>query len=64
MKALVRLAGLPALEAKMPITVRELMQLPHLQMSLLAGHGGIDREVTWVHTSDLQAETSEDAGAA
>jgi purine catabolism regulator len=53
MKALVRLAGLPAPEAKMSITVRELMQLPHLQMSLLAGHGGIDREVTWVHTSDL-----------
>jgi purine catabolism regulator len=37
----------------MSITVRELMQLPHLQMSLLAGHPGIDREVTWVHTSDL-----------
>jgi purine catabolism regulator len=37
----------------MSITVRELMQLPHLQMSLLAGQAGIDREVTWVHTSDL-----------
>lgn len=38
---------------QMSITVRELMQLPHLQMSLLAGQAGIDREVTWVHTSDL-----------
>jgi PucR family transcriptional regulator, purine catabolism regulatory protein len=37
----------------MSIAVRELMQLPHLQMSLLAGQAGIDREVTWVHTSDL-----------
>ena len=37
----------------MSITVRELMQLPHLQVSLLAGQGGLDREVTWVHTSDL-----------
>jgi purine catabolism regulator len=37
----------------MSITVRELMQLPHLQMSLLAGQAGIDRQVTWVHTSDL-----------
>jgi PucR family transcriptional regulator, purine catabolism regulatory protein len=37
----------------MSITVRELMQLPHLQMVLLAGQAGIDREVTWVHTSDL-----------
>jgi PucR family transcriptional regulator, purine catabolism regulatory protein len=38
---------------QMSITVRELMQLPHLQMSLLAGQAGLDREVTWVHTSDL-----------
>jgi purine catabolism regulator len=37
----------------MSITVRELMQLPHLQVSLLAGQAGLDREVTWVHTSDL-----------
>jgi purine catabolism regulator len=37
----------------MSITVRELMQLPHLQMVLLAGRAGTDREVTWVHTSDL-----------
>jgi PucR family transcriptional regulator, purine catabolism regulatory protein len=37
----------------MSITVRELMQLPHLQIVLIAGQAGIDREVTWVHTSDL-----------
>jgi PucR family transcriptional regulator, purine catabolism regulatory protein len=35
------------------ITVRELMQLPHLQISLVVGEAGIDREVSWVHTSDL-----------
>ncbi len=37
----------------MSITVRELMQLPHLQASLIAGEAGLDREVSWVHTSDL-----------
>src|SRR5262249_61465717 len=37
----------------MSITVRELMQLPHLQISLVVGEAGIDREVSWVHTSDL-----------
>jgi len=37
----------------MSITVRELMRLPHLQMSLIAGGPGLDREVSWVHTSDL-----------
>ena len=37
----------------MSITVRELMRLPHLQMSLIAGGSGADREVSWVHTSDL-----------
>jgi len=37
----------------MSITVRELMQLPHLQISLIVGEAGIDREVSWVHTSDL-----------
>lgn len=37
----------------MSITVGELMRLPHLQMSLIAGGSGADREVSWVHTSDL-----------
>jgi purine catabolism regulator len=37
----------------MSITVRELMRLPHLQMSLVAGGSGADRAVSWVHTSDL-----------
>jgi PucR family transcriptional regulator, purine catabolism regulatory protein len=37
----------------MSITVRELLQLPHLQVSLIVGEAGVDREVTWVHTSDL-----------
>lgn len=37
----------------MSITVRELLQLPHLQVSLIVGEAGIDREVSWVHTSDL-----------
>jgi purine catabolism regulator len=37
----------------MSITVRELLQLPHLQATLIGGAGGLDREITWVHTSDL-----------
>jgi purine catabolism regulator len=37
----------------MSITVRELTRLPHVQMSLIAGGSGLDREVSWVHTSDL-----------
>lgn len=37
----------------MSITVRELLQLPHLQASLIAGAEGLEREITWVHTSDL-----------
>ena len=37
----------------MAITVGELLLLPHLQMSLVAGENGLDREITWVHTSDL-----------
>jgi purine catabolism regulator len=35
----------------MAITVRELLALPHLRMTLIAGAGGLDREITWVHTS-------------
>ncbi|HUZ36581.1 MAG TPA: PucR family transcriptional regulator ligand-binding domain-containing protein [Streptosporangiaceae bacterium] len=37
----------------MSITVRELLQLPHLQVTLIAGADGLDREISWVHTSDL-----------
>ncbi len=37
----------------MSITVRDLLGLPHLQMCLTAGAAGLDREISWVHTSDL-----------
>jgi PucR family transcriptional regulator, purine catabolism regulatory protein len=37
----------------MTITVRDLIRLPHLRFTLVAGEGGLDHEVTWVHTSDL-----------
>lgn len=40
-------------EWQMSITVRELLRLPHLRMTLTAGEGGLDREISWVHTSDL-----------
>jgi Purine catabolism regulatory protein-like family/PucR C-terminal helix-turn-helix domain len=37
----------------MSITVRELLQLPHLRLSLTAGRAGLDHQVSWVHSSDL-----------
>src|SRR3984885_156560 len=37
----------------MTITVRDLVRLPHLRFTVVAGEGGLDHEVTWVHTSDL-----------
>src|SRR5580704_1487894 len=39
--------------AEMSITVRELLQLPHLRLTLTAGEAGLDRRVSWVHSSDL-----------
>jgi purine catabolism regulator len=37
----------------MSITVRELLEMPHLRLRLHSGEAGLDREVTWTHTSDL-----------
>lgn len=37
----------------MSITILELIRLPHLQITLVAGETGVDRKVTWAHTSDL-----------
>jgi PucR family transcriptional regulator, purine catabolism regulatory protein len=37
----------------MPITVRELIGVPHLRLRLFAGSGGADREITWAHASEL-----------
>ena len=37
----------------MSITVRELLQLPHLRLTLTAGQAGLGRQVSWVHSSDL-----------
>ena len=42
-------------EEPMSITVRELLRLPHLRLTLAAGQAGLDREVSWVHCSDLPA---------
>ena len=35
--------------------IGELLGLPHLRMSLLAGPSGLERHVTWAHSSDLAA---------
>ena len=37
----------------MSITVRELLQIPHLRLTLTAGQAGLDRQISWVHSSDL-----------
>lgn len=37
----------------MSITVRELLDMPHLELRLHSGKAGLDRQVTWTHTSDL-----------
>ena len=38
----------------MSITVRELAGLPHLRCVWLAGESGMDHEITWAHSSDLE----------
>jgi purine catabolism regulator len=38
----------------MAITVRELVCLPHLRLDTLGGTAGLDRVVTWAHSSDLE----------
>ncbi|GAA4400571.1 PucR family transcriptional regulator [Tsukamurella soli] len=37
----------------MGITVRELLDMPHLQLRAHSGTEGLDRQVSWTHTSDL-----------
>ncbi|HET7012580.1 MAG TPA: PucR family transcriptional regulator ligand-binding domain-containing protein [Streptosporangiaceae bacterium] len=39
----------------MTMTVRGLLQRPRLQLKLVGGAKGLDREVTWAHVSDLAA---------
>jgi len=36
------------------ITVRELLETPHLGLYLVAGQGGLDRAVTWAHVCELE----------
>lgn len=38
----------------MGITVGELLATSHLGLSLVAGEGGLGREVTWAHVSELE----------
>lgn len=37
----------------MPITVGELLDMPHLQLRLHSGAAGLSRPVSWTHTTDL-----------
>lgn len=37
----------------MPITIRQLIEIPNLRLRLFAGSGGVDREIRWAHASEL-----------
>ncbi|MGW4048152.1 PucR family transcriptional regulator [Streptomyces sp. NPDC004721] len=37
----------------MPITVGELLEMPHLRLRLHSGADALDRPVSWTHTTDL-----------
>ncbi len=39
----------------MTMTVRLLLERPRLQLALVGGASGLDREITWAHASDLPA---------
>ncbi len=39
----------------MTMTVRGLLDRPRLQLKLVGGAAGLDREITWAHASDLPA---------
>ncbi len=38
----------------MPITVQEVVSLPHLECELIAGHSGATRQATWAHVCELE----------
>lgn len=37
----------------MPLSVRELVQIPHLTLRVHAGGSGLERKIVWTHTTDL-----------
>ena len=37
----------------MSISVRDLVGQPHLRLAVLAGESGLDRSISWAHSSDL-----------
>lgn len=39
----------------MPATVADLLNLPHLRLEVFAGLGGLERTVSWAHSSDLDS---------
>lgn len=39
------------------ITVRELVEMPHLGIRVVAGSGGLDRPATWAHGCELEDPT-------
>ena len=41
----------------MPITVRDLLELPGLGVNLVAGEAGLDNPIRWAHISELQDPT-------
>lgn len=44
---------MPRYGARVPITVGDLLEMPHLQLRLHSGGEALDRAVDWTHTTDL-----------
>src|SRR5580692_8307072 len=45
----------PRGRAEMAVTVRGLLERPRLELTVVGGASGLDREITWAHISDLPA---------
>src|SRR5579859_6305583 len=41
-------------EAGMPITVAELVAMPHLGLAVIAGQRGLNAKATWAHVCELE----------
>ncbi|MDQ4142891.1 MAG: PucR family transcriptional regulator ligand-binding domain-containing protein [Actinomycetota bacterium] len=41
----------------MPVTVKDLLEVPSLDLRLVAGEAGIERSIRWAHTSELTDPT-------
>jgi PucR family transcriptional regulator, purine catabolism regulatory protein len=43
--------------ASVAVTIKDILEVPGLALRLLAGAGGTDRPLRWVHVSELEDPT-------